>query len=39
VPTLRALAFRKRPLDDATAAGAAAVDGDPAVLQRLLDAF
>jgi len=39
VPTLRALAFRKRPLDDATAAGAAAVEGDPAVLQRLLDAF
>ncbi|HEX6696738.1 MAG TPA: alkyl sulfatase C-terminal domain-containing protein, partial [Solirubrobacteraceae bacterium] len=39
VPTLRELAFRKRRLDDAAAAGAAAVEGDRAVLQRLLDAF
>jgi DNA-binding HxlR family transcriptional regulator len=39
VPTLRELAFRKRRLDDAAAAGAVAVEGDRAVLQRLLDAF
>jgi DNA-binding HxlR family transcriptional regulator len=39
VPTLRELAFRKRRLDDATAAGAAAIEGDRAAVQRLLDAF
>jgi DNA-binding HxlR family transcriptional regulator len=39
VPTLRELAFRKRRLDDAVAAGAAAIEGDRAALQRLLDAF
>jgi DNA-binding HxlR family transcriptional regulator len=38
-PTLRELAFRKRRLDDAAAAGDVAVDGDGAALQRLLDAF
>jgi DNA-binding HxlR family transcriptional regulator len=37
--TLRELAFRKRRLDDAAAAGAVAVEGDRAALQRLLDAF
>jgi DNA-binding HxlR family transcriptional regulator len=39
VPTLRELAFRKRRLDDAAAAGAAAIEGDRAAVQRLLDAF
>jgi DNA-binding HxlR family transcriptional regulator len=39
VPTLRELAFRKRRLDDAAAAGAAAIEGDGAVVQRLLDAL
>jgi DNA-binding HxlR family transcriptional regulator len=39
VPTLRELAFRKRRLDDAAAAGAVAVEGDRAAAQRLLDAF
>jgi DNA-binding HxlR family transcriptional regulator len=39
VATLRELAFRKRRLDDAAAAGAVAVDGDRAAVQRLLDAF
>jgi DNA-binding HxlR family transcriptional regulator len=39
VPTLRELAFRKRRLDDAAAAGAVEVDGDRAAVQRLLDAF
>jgi DNA-binding HxlR family transcriptional regulator len=39
VPTLRELAFRKRRLDDAAAAGAVVVDGDRAAVQRLLDAF
>jgi DNA-binding HxlR family transcriptional regulator len=39
VRTLRELAFRKRRLDDAVAAGAVAVDGDRAALQRVLDAF
>ena len=38
-PTLRELAFRKRRLDDAAAAGDVAIDGDVAALQRLLDAF
>ncbi|MGZ4280379.1 MAG: alkyl sulfatase C-terminal domain-containing protein [Solirubrobacteraceae bacterium] len=38
-PTLRELAFRKRRLDDAAAAGGVAIDGDGAALQRLLDAF
>ena len=38
-PTLRELALRKRPLDDAAAAGDVAIDGDVAALQRLLDAF
>jgi len=38
-PTLRELAFRKRRLDDAAAAGAVAIDGDRAAAQRLLDAF
>jgi DNA-binding HxlR family transcriptional regulator len=37
--TLRELAFRKRRLDDAAAAGAVTVEGDRAALQRLLDAF
>jgi DNA-binding HxlR family transcriptional regulator len=37
--TLRELAFRKWRLDDAAAAGAVAVEGDRAALQRLLDAF
>jgi DNA-binding HxlR family transcriptional regulator len=39
VPTLRELAFRKRRLDDAAAAGAVAIEGDGAAVQRLLDAF
>ncbi len=39
VPTLRELAFRKRRLDEAAAAGAVALDGDGAAVQRLLDAF
>jgi len=39
VSTLRELAFRKRRLDDAAAAGAVAIDGDGAAAQRLLDAF
>ena len=39
VATLRELAFRKRRLDDAAAAGAVAVEGDRARVQRLLDAF
>jgi DNA-binding HxlR family transcriptional regulator len=39
VPTLRELAFRKRRLDDAAAAGDVAIDGDRAAAQRLLDAF
>jgi len=39
VPTLRELAFRKRRLDAAVAAGDAAIDGDRATVQRLLDAF
>lgn len=39
VATLRELAFRKRRLDDAAAAGAVAVEGDRATVQRLLDAF
>jgi DNA-binding HxlR family transcriptional regulator len=39
VPTLRELAFRKRRLDDAAAAGAVEVVGDRAAVQRLLDAF
>jgi DNA-binding HxlR family transcriptional regulator len=38
-PTLRELAFRKRRLVDAAAAGDVAIDGDVAALQRLLDAF
>ena len=38
-PTLRELAFRRRRLDDAAAAGAVEVDGDRAAVQRLLDAF
>ena len=37
--TLRELAFRKRRLDDAAAAGAVEVDGDRVAVQRLLDAF
>jgi DNA-binding HxlR family transcriptional regulator len=39
VPTLRELAFRKRRLDDAAAAGTVAIEGDRAAVQRLLDAF
>jgi DNA-binding HxlR family transcriptional regulator len=39
VPTLRELAFRKRRLDDAAAAGAVAIEGDRSAVQRLLDAF
>jgi DNA-binding HxlR family transcriptional regulator len=39
VPTVRKLAFRKRRLDDAAAAGDLAIDGDRATVQRLLDAF
>jgi ubiquinone biosynthesis protein UbiJ len=39
VPTLRELAFRKRRLDDAAAAGDIAIEGDRAAVQRLLDAF
>jgi DNA-binding HxlR family transcriptional regulator len=39
VSTLRELAFRKRRLDDAAAAGAVAIDGDRAAAQRVLDAF
>ena len=39
VPTLRELAFRKRRLDDAAAAGAVAIDGDRVAVQRVLDAF
>ena len=39
VPTLRELAFRKRRLDDAAAAGAVAIEGDRAAVQRVLDAF
>jgi DNA-binding HxlR family transcriptional regulator len=39
VPTVRELAFRKRRLDDAAAAGDVAIDGDRATVQRLLDAF
>jgi DNA-binding HxlR family transcriptional regulator len=39
VPTVRKLAFRKRRLDDAAAAGDVAIDGDRATVQRLLDAF
>ncbi len=39
VPTLRELAFRRRRLDDAAAAGEAVVEGDRAAAQRLLDAF
>jgi DNA-binding HxlR family transcriptional regulator len=39
VATLRELAFRKRGLDDAAAAGDVAIDGDRATVQRLLDAF
>jgi DNA-binding HxlR family transcriptional regulator len=39
VRTLRELAFRKRGLDDAVAAGDVAIDGDRATVQRLLDAF
>ena len=39
VGTLRELAFRKRGLDDAAAAGDVAIDGDPATVQRVLDAF
>ena len=38
-PTLRELAFRKRRLDDAAAAGAVEIEGDRAAVQRLLDAF
>jgi DNA-binding HxlR family transcriptional regulator len=39
VGTLRELAFRKRRVDDAAAAGDAAIDGDRAAVQRLFDAF
>jgi alkyl sulfatase BDS1-like metallo-beta-lactamase superfamily hydrolase len=38
-PTLRALAFGGRRLDEAATAGAVRVEGDGAALQRLLDAF
>jgi DNA-binding HxlR family transcriptional regulator len=39
VATLRDLAFRERRLDEAAAAGALALEGDGAALQRVLDAF
>jgi DNA-binding HxlR family transcriptional regulator/putative sterol carrier protein len=39
VATLRELAFRKRRLNAAAAAGDVAIDGDRATVQRLLDAF
>ena len=38
-PTLRDLAFGRRRLGEATAAGAVRVEGDSAALRRLLEAF